>query len=89
MKTETLSCVPTGAVSEAGVIGQEAAPDATRQTTPVVATVTEMLTVWDNVPLVPVTCREKVPVMFVVMVRVAVPEPVMLVGFTSAPIPLG
>lgn len=58
------------------------------QTTPMLATVTETLTEWDSVPLVPVICREKIPVMFAVMVRVAVPEPGRLVGLRSPTIPL-
>lgn len=88
MKTETLSRDPTAPVREAGLIGQEVFPDGITQTTPMLATVTETLTEWDSVPLDPVTCTEKVPVMLAPMVRVAVPEPVMLVGLMIAPIPL-
>lgn len=72
---------------EAGLIGQELVPDGIMHTTPMLATVTDMLTEWDIVPLVPVTCMEKVPVWFAPMVSVAVPEPVTLVGFMTAPMP--
>lgn len=89
MKIKTRSWDPTGAVREAGLIGHELLPDEIMQTTPRLATVTVMLTEWDSVPLDPVTCTENVPVMLVPMVRVAVPEPVMLVGLTMAPIPFG
>ena len=88
MKTETRSWVPTAPVSEAGLIGHEVEPDGTRQTTPTSATVTDTTTEWDIVPLVPVTCTAKVPVAFTPMVSVAVPEPAMLVGFKTVPIPL-
>ena len=38
-------------------------------------------------PLVPVTITENVPVVFVPIVSVAVPEPVMVLGLITAPIP--
>ena len=88
MKIETRSWVPTAPVNDAELTGQEVLSDGIMQTTPVLATVTETLTEWDSVPLDPVTCTEKVPVMLAPMVRVAVPEPVMLLGFMTAPIPL-
>jgi hypothetical protein len=88
MKIETRSWVPTTPVKEAGLIGHEVVPDGIMQTTPMLATVTETPTEWDSVPLEPVICMEKVPVIFAATVRAAVPEPVMLVGFTTAPIPL-
>ena len=88
MKIETRSCDPTAPVREAGLIGQEVSPDGITQTTPTLATTTETLTEWDNVPLDPVTCTENVPVVLAPMVRVAVPVPLMLDGFTMAPIPV-
>ena len=88
MKIETRTWDPTAPVREAGLIGQEVLPDGITQTIPMLATMTETPTEWDSVPLDPVTCTEKVPVMLAPMVRVAVPEPVMLVGFMTAPIPL-
>jgi len=88
MKIETRTWDPTTPVREAELIGQEVLPDGITQTTPMLATVTETLTEWDSVPLDPVTCTSKVPVMLAPMVRVAVPEPVMLVGFMTAPMPL-
>src|SRR5438445_12131265 len=87
MKIETRTWDPTTPVREAELIGQEVLPDGITQTTPMLATVTETLTEWDSVPLDPVTCTSKVPVMLAPMVRVAVPEPVMLGGFMPAPMP--
>ena len=57
-------------------------------TIPTLATVTDTVTEWDIVPLVPVTCTEKVPVWFAPMVSVAVPEPATLDGLMTAPMPL-
>jgi hypothetical protein len=50
-------------------------------------TVTGTVTKWDSAPLSPVTLTKNVPVELVLTVRVALPEPVMFVGFTTALIP--
>ena len=50
-------------------------------------TVTGTVTEWAMTPLVPVTWTEKLPEEVPVTVSVAVPEPVMLVGFIVAVIP--
>jgi hypothetical protein len=57
------------------------------QTNPAEVTVTGMLIECDIDPLTPVTCTENVPDVLPVTVRVAVPEPVTLVGLIVAVIP--
>ena len=50
-------------------------------------TVTVTTVECESDPLVPVTVTENVPLEFVPIVSVAVPDPVMLVGLMIAPIP--
>jgi len=57
------------------------------QTTPTFVTITETVTECDTDPLVPVTCTVNVPVELAPIVRIAVPEPLTLVGLTAAPMP--
>lgn len=52
--------------------------------TPLPVTVTVIVMEWAIVPLTPVTCSVKVPTVVPVTVRVAVPDPVTLVGVKVA-----
>lgn len=85
VKTDSLNWDCPAPLIDAVTAGHEVVPDETKQTIP--ATVIDKVTERDSAPLLPVTWTVNVPVEFVVIVRVAVPAPLMLAGFTTAPIP--